>query len=453
MTPKIFLLCFLFCLITPNLSIPIERILKSSYVDINASKDGHVHFSTQKKFAVHVDLDYNVTLKTASRSVKMLLALYTSKSLLASSCVGFDAYALYQRSCKVSIEKTTTNFLNFEVGGHHLNTNVFLDYNHWALAENAILGTICHTNGTTYTKSGLWGIIGLGFESSSKSNFLGTANILFSVYVKLDGMTGELSFSNDTEKAVDISSPDVVLSSSQSWHVSHVNGILFDNHGNTKKISLDDYSLIFDLNSDAIGLPKTIYKTFITKLQEAAPEVHCNADLIYKPTCKYSGKVDDLPVIKINIGTDKVISIPPLIYVSNMYGREYVDGSMILNIKATSSELTENNYVTSEFENTIVLDSNVLTYYYTIFSRDQEHDNNGRITLYRAHHDLSELPSEEGSIIVKVLVGILILGVAIGIWVVYRKRKYEVLKEEEEHHGNPKYKTMETSLQPLAKWL
>ena len=62
---------------------------------------------------------------------------------------------------------------------------------------------------------------------------------------------------------------------------------------NTTNSSSISYSLALDLNSDAIGIPDTLYSDFIAAFEKVA-SINCTRN-IYLPTCTYTGSIDNLP--------------------------------------------------------------------------------------------------------------------------------------------------------------
>ena len=367
-------------------SIPIQRILESNNDDVNSPNDGHVSLANSPRFAVSVDLDYNETTRSAKQAVNMLLSLHTSTSMLSSGCIGFDSFSVVQHAARMRNDGTKIYYLNFKAEGAYLNLSLWLDYSHWNLSANSILGSNCFATGVNFTRTGLVGMLGLGFSGDSIRNFMGK-NPEFAISIEQDGSKGELSFIVDKEKTAN--KPNVSLSTTQDWRVQNVRRIgLSKSKLNSQISGLDvDYDLIFDLNSDAIGLPSPAFSIIMEVFRELEKVKDCTDDL-FRPTCQLSSsKISDFPTFMIVIGRS-VIYLDPEVYIYNGNTTKSIK-TAIMNFKSISSRLSGKNYVTPEFDNTIVLDSQVLRYHYTVFSRDSS-QNTGVISLYQTNRDILE---------------------------------------------------------------
>ncbi len=413
-------------------SFAIQRILEDNQDDVNSPNDGHVILANSPRFAVSVDLDYNATTRSAKQSVNMLLSLHSSMSMLSSGCIGFDSYSVVQHAAKMTNDAMTINYLNFVAQGAYLNLNLWLDYSHWNLSTNAILGSNCFTTGVNFTRTGLVGTLGLGFSGNSLKNYLGK-NPEFSIFIEQDGSKGELSFTIDKEKTAN--PPNVSLSTNQDWRVPNVRRIALSKSQLHPQISSLDvcYDLIFDLNSDAIGIPSSAFPLIIEVFREFAKVKSCTEDL-YRPTCQLSSsKITDFPTLWIDFGERKMIQLDPQVYIYEGNTTKSVK-TVVLNFKSISSRLSGKNYITPEFENTIVLDSQVMKYHYTVFSKDESSANVGKISLYQVNRDFKD--DEEGfftwGLIIKSLLVIVVALVLIYGVKAYIRRREALLAEEED---------------------
>lgn len=310
-----------------------------------------------------------------------------------------------------------------------MSTNVVLDSGYWSLNNNGILATQCSSSsGISYNNTGVWGVLGLGFANNSASNYIG-GQPLFSIFINQGGQSGQLMFSSNLSLAT-TSDPIATLVTDNNWHITGLTNIVF-NSSNTQTLNVSDYEVSFDLNSDAIGFPTAIYSTVIQYIQQAGKSLTCTTG-IYLPTCTYNGNLYDLPVIQINAG-NTVLPIYPEIYVTNssQFTNGEIDGQITLNIKEISPNLTGVNYVSSTFSDFITMDSNVLTYFYIVFSGNPA-ASTGTVSVYIANQAGSNL-LDEGNPALYIVMGVVILlllgGAAYWFFVRRTKQVYDGERE------------------------
>jgi len=399
------------CLSLNCQSIGVERILETNtgYNDVNSPHDGHVPISNSPKLAVSVDLDYNFTTRSAKRTVNMLISLYKSRSMLSSGCLGFDSFPVAQHSAKIQSTGDWANYTNFVSGGAYLNLSLWLDYAHWNLSAEAILGSNCWTSGVSFYRTGLWGVLGLGFDGDSIRNFIGKKPE-FAILLEQDGAKGELSFVIDAEKTKN--PPNISLVTDANWHVKNVKRIGFSSSViNQKSYAMDgDFTLIFDINSDAIGLPLTIFTSMMKIIGKFEGIKSCTSDL-YRPSCEISStKISDFPTVRIIAGKS-LISLGPESYILNAnVSSETKVKHVVFNIKGLDRDVLGKNFVIPEYENTIILDSQMMKNYYTVFSGNSA-EKTGVINLYEVKRNYEEAEDAffTTGFVIKTLIGLVVV--------------------------------------------
>jgi len=195
---------------------------------------------------------------------------------------------------------------------------------------------------------------------------------LFSIYLEADSSEGELLFGFDSSKAQK-TAPNVTLSANNNWFISGVNQLGIG----SAKINITA-NLLFDVNSEAIGLPLAIFTLLINSINENQL-MACETDKTFLPTCQYSGEIQDIPNFIIVIGNQS-LSIPAQYFAKSNEG----GSSITLYFKAIASNLTDESFVTADFENYIIVDRHIMTYFYTLFDATSASGN--VINLFIADH-------------------------------------------------------------------
>ena len=324
------------------------------------------------------DFSKFVSEPDTSDDYPMLISLHTSTTLLSTSCLGFSYYNCSNFTCydpSTSVSTVTTPY--FTATGNIANAEVYLDYSYW-VSHSALLVSQCESKGSDKYGTGAYGVIGLGVEGISGNNFLNST--LFSIYLEKDASKGMIFFGFDSSKSQKVA-PNATLKADQNWNVTGVSNIGFG--GVLINIIDNNTSLIFDINTDAIGLPLELYQNFTNEVKEKL--MTCD-EKISLPSCSYSGKIEDLPDFNITIG-DQVLEIPPEFYMRIDEGNDddSEEVKITLFLRGLSTEETDDSYVTEKYNNTIILGYHVMSYYYVLFDATQG-PNNIKINLFIADH-------------------------------------------------------------------
>lgn len=372
------------------------------------TKEGQIDLQKDSMgFYVSVDFQENPSDASDSDAYDpsigiMSLALYTSHTILSNSCLQFNQYPCDSYGCSPYPSwPSDINLPYFIADGYLVNAQVYLDYNNWILNNYAILANSCPSNTSYPYGSSRYGVLGLGFNSS-RTNFINSS--VFSINLDRSGVSGTLLFASNSD--ITSSSKNVATFTADSnWHIS----------AKEMTIKVGDLELslttriIFDLDADAIGLPLSIYQEFLTNFQDANPDVPCN-NANYKPTCSYNGRIGDLKNIKMTIQGQK-IELPPTLYIEDQTDADVsIDSSFTLNFKALDSSLTDESYVTPEYENYIIFDQNFLSFYYAEFSAI---DTGYTIDLYTQYDTSASTDSPVWPYIVGGIAGFFLLALTI----------------------------------------
>jgi len=326
-----------------------------------ATKSGHIPLVLKEQgFFAHVDFA-NHQDQASDEDVdnddygNMMLALYTDKTFFGKKCQGFSDYCeKYKFRCELPKDKHHLVFPYFETDSQTIISEVFLDYSHWSLKSMAHMSTQC-----SGFYSGGYGLLGVGVDDDSLINFLNLAPT-FAIEISKDLLNGTFAFDKNLQKAQS-STPLAKLNSSGIWHVSDCHTISIQ-----KTTIFANASLIFDLGSDSLGFPVTIYREILAALQNYPSIGQCQTNDDFRPTCQFSGDIRELPKIIVNIG-DQELAIPPEIYVIQTQSSFYYYESISLKIKALSTNTAEGFYVTPDHSNYIILGYPIMSYYYMVF--------------------------------------------------------------------------------------
>ena len=368
------------------------------------SRKGYsIIYKDSRGYYVGVDLKYDPRNRSddfGPDTYQMQLGLYSSQTLLPSKCLDFAPYSCKKDSCVVEETDQKAVFPYFYAFGDTVSTAIYLEYNHWYLSRDsyAMLAKDC-TSLTSYGRDS-YGIIALGREGESEYNYNGHGYPLFSVYLSKDKTGGKLIFGNDQNYS-NSTSPVAQWDTDANWRTYFDGFMKIELHS----LLLRAY-LIFDINSEAIGLPRYMFDWVVTYLGRHG--LDCDSSP-YQPICTYSGYLSNLPDIFI-IQESMKIPIPPQVYVYNGTNPSYVS-SVMLNIRALGINEAGNSYVTTEYKNTIILDSNFMRYYYTVFDGSDRRDEQ-KILIYLAREFATPSDSKAIYFVLAAFVALLI-GIAI----------------------------------------
>ncbi len=312
-------------------------------------------------------------------TVSMLLGLYTSQTLLVTSCMTFTEYNCQKYQCtQYGWMNETVQYPYFIASGFAATAQAYFDYSHWSLNDYALIASTCSSGGLVTYGSGMSGILGLGLNTGNGLINYNVGNPVFSLYLKpVNNQAGYLMFQKDLRYASS-SSPIATIKTDKNWK-SLFNGYI---QVGVTSVSLFNVSLIFDLYADTTGLPSAVYDSVLKYLGYAG--AYCSGN--YKPTCSYGSYMSRLPTLTIQLNSPNSgnIYLPPSVYVSDYssYSNSSTVSSFTLNLRALGSNLPTTSYVTPDFNNTLILNSAVLSQYYSVF--DASSPNTPYIYLYNA---------------------------------------------------------------------
>lgn len=381
---------------------PFSNFLASKTGNITLLKDDY-------GFYVPVDLTYSYSDNSDSNTAQMLVGLYTSNTLLATSnCLNFSAYNCTEYSCNPNTVTFSKDYLDFSADGVYASSvEVYMDYKDWRLTANALLANSCSSNAQMSYSSSRSGIIGMGIENASSANFMSAD--LFTISLDQYASTGYIAFEVDFVKGaqkLQVAS----LESDDNWQVNAGASTIAIKDS---VIGMDIAILVFDLNTDVIGLPTNIYREVLANLEKELSITCSNSG--YKPVCSYQGKISSLPDIKLSL-QGSTIPIVPQIYVENAQNTDTSVSSITLNFKALANNASGINYVSSSYGGAFVLGTNFMSYYYTVF--DGSFDR--LIEIYGPQSDSSSL------LWLYILLGCLGLIIVIGVGIYFCRRKKAV---------------------------
>jgi len=320
-------------------------------------------------FYVEADLyqsNYSLSNTSVSRSdpaetLKMMISISNNKSMVATKCFSFTPYDCAKYGCSPLDNPFELDNPSFVALTNTAGGEIYLDETYWSLTSKILyVATSCHTDDSTTDASigaGRAGVLGLGTGDGGELNYKSTRR--FSVYIKPDLSEGKILFNNDTSYAGS-SEALVTFIANSTWQVKiekgkfEVNGYSFDIDGLG--------NLMFDINSDAIGLLQP-YLTLLINNFALPLGIRCNDD-DYRPFCYYtnpSKKVKDLPDITLWVNNAN-ISIPWTVYASPVNSSAFY-----LNFRGLGTHSSGHAYVNPAFFGSVILDANFMSYYYTVF--------------------------------------------------------------------------------------
>jgi len=337
----------------------------------------------------------------------MMLGLYTSQTtLVVEECEKFVEYDCSLYKCtEVPDQTTTITYPDFKVvNGTLANTEVFIDKNYWYLNTTVIFARDCEPYKNAVVGNGVHGVLGMGVKGNSLKNFATTLTFdsimggsetyhhekppVFSFFLNQGGTSGDLIFANDAENKATSTDPVAVFPATRDWVVENVNSVQI---GTEKNISIST-NLIFDINSDAIGLPLEVYKEVLDAIDDAMlDDFSCDESVTYHPECKYKGDLSALPSIFINVGNQS-LEIPGTVYAEVVKVLDLPSDKIILNLRGLSSQNKDYSYATEDYENYVILGQHVMGYYYTVFdTAGLNVTDSVNIRIYHAFHGSSSM--------------------------------------------------------------
>lgn len=368
-TTAIHSLLLLLCTIQA-LSSPFSSLTKTLFspdlpiMNAYATNKGHVPiYKDDTGFYVAVDLTDDSYMASDSEfgpdTVQMMLGLYTSHTLLAQDCLDFQVYncSNYASCDPFSSAVVFTDYPSFSTGIYHAWLDMYLDYNNWELDDWSSIAVSCSSQVDMPFANTRYGILGLGVDGGSATNFI--SFMVFSIHIDQDMSGGLLLFGVDLDSYADSSSPVATLSPNVNW-ITNISGSIQVGDSSINNINS---SIMFDMNEETVGFPLHIYHKIINDISSNM-DIDCSLDTYY-PTCSYSGSVEGLPDIVLNLDNGQSITIPSSVYVKNQTS----DGDgVILNLRGLNNSLGNVSFVTPAYENCIILGYNFIANYYTVFN-------------------------------------------------------------------------------------
>jgi len=384
---------------------------KNGEIALNTTENGH--------FIVHVDLEDQRTAGEANddplKTVQMIPIFYKSETLLPLDCLMFQKYECGSYQCTPDEEITIiTDYLTFKAEGLSTETQVFLDYSNWNLKSPALYASKCTSNGPETTGMGTYGYLAMGTANRGDENFIGAQE--FSIVLEKDGKNGMMYYSWNAALAEP--NPSVVLSTDANWQLNNIGAV---NVGNKHAETATKYSLIFDINTELIRLPAAFYTQILDLIKEVG--ITCASENNSKPVCKLNNMIKTLPTITL-YSEEKLIVLPPQLYAVNGANDSFVFEDVTLNLQQTSPEVKGDNYVSDTYSKHIILGSSFMRHYITRFDVQ-----NSTVTIYNRS---SGNPSNGSGPWIWVLVGLVVIGLAVGF---YLKSKSKGASEVHEDGG------------------
>lgn len=320
--------------------------------------------SSSSAFYVEADLAYynrdsnSSSYNSSSDTVKMMVSLTTDQTIVATNCLNFRNYDCSKYNCNLYSWQQSIDFPYFSAQTIPADGYIFLDYNNWGLMKTYLyIAKQCYTRyDSSFISSDMYGVLGLGAASTGgKTDF--TSSAVFSVSIEPDLTRGKLVFKKDPATYAQASEPIYRINSNSTWQTIFSGGSIgLPNYS----VSIMSGNMMFDINSDAIGLPYDVYVLFM-KYFNMTSGVQCGSDQ-YRPICSFNGKIEDLPNVTLSFSGHS-LNIPSKIYATALNE----GSSFYLNFKVIGPGFSGKSYVTSPYMDSIILDANFMSYYYTVF--------------------------------------------------------------------------------------
>lgn len=283
----------------------------------------------------------------------------------------------------------------------------------------AFYANYCSRN--SFGNNDVVGSVGLSINESNYFN-LDSEDNRFAVWLEREGSDGNLIFGDDSDYRE--GEPFRMMRVSKNWEIPVESVVLLD--------SEYDFNgrILFDLNSDFIGLPDDIYNRLLNDLKQRWNFVCDN--LAYQPRCSYTRDLSNLPslIIMPEEGNNP-LTLPPDLYLKKLDNNLF----QILFVSLTLKPLYPHQVlVTPSYLNYMIFGAPFFRRYYTVFN--YQDPNNPEIDIYNPP---AGNPSEEGGISVWGIIGIvlgsiLLLGIIIGSIYAFRKNRD---KKRQENLVNP----------------
>ena len=353
------LILFTFLLnLTESQSYPIKRLNELQIsLDLDIKQDLSQD-QTKSSYGFFIDVPILNSKDDTSeiQSIPMMLALYTARTTIVTGCNLFNSYCQIRTCLRETQDQTSLDHLYFKAQGIKLVEPLFNA--NWINTKDAILAEKCIYSEHSFDNTGTYGIIGLDFSK------------VFGIYLEKDRSRGELLYFD--KFPVEGLEPSISLQARANLKVFGLSHIKIG--GEEIKMSSPPQFIALDLNTEVTGLPKELYELLIMHLNQKVPTMKCYDKDYYKPKCAYTGVLEDLPNITLQI-QGKDFDIPREVYVGESFFQNDMLKSVTLNIKAISDTLKGQNYVSNEFTKCVIIGSDIIASYYIIFGREGQSAN------------------------------------------------------------------------------
>ena len=343
---------------------------KSLVMNAHATSSGIIDLKkdSNSPISFYVEADFSSS-KASSQSdsnslaitdtVQMMVSIPNRETLVVSNCLGFNSYDCSRYNCQNYSWTTTLDYPSFTANVTFSKGYIYLDYTYWNLnSDYMYIAQSCNTDDTYPTiGSGRYGVLGLG-TATATNHF--TSSPIFSIFLNSNLTGGKLLFKKDTDSCAQFSTPLFTFSANSTWQFPAKRAYL--ETPNTV-VALDNLIVAFDINSDAIGLPFKLYSAFLTSFGQI-PNVWCDSEN-YKAYCYTTLNLEGLPDLTLSINNNK-ITIPSKIY-ATLTKTSDTYNYFSFNFRVASPEFSGHSYASPSFDNSLILDANFMSYYYTVF--------------------------------------------------------------------------------------
>ena len=301
-------------------------------------------------------------------TINMMVNIYHKDSILTKGCLDFTNYDSVNPSI-ISSDKLYSsgspvfNSLRFSCSHTFATADVFLDYSYLKLSADIFVSNSDCDSSIMSFGYGASGMIGLGFVPASF--MLGNQ---FAIYLNPNGVTGNILFPYppDFQTYTSIRSEfgTFAVADVSQWLIS---GIQFSI--GSYIFPLNNLQVMFDINTEGIALPLELYKELLLALN-----MHVRGcKLLSFPVCYLTLPIEQFPTFTLSSPTDpsQSIDIPYPLYTQTTTD-ENGDGQVVLGFSALSEDETGPAYATGNYEQTVFLGQNFLTYYFTVFNGIQK---------------------------------------------------------------------------------
>lgn len=375
---------------------PIMNAHANSSGIINLKKDA----DSDGAFYVEADLTSSSSHSslTVTDTVRMMVSIANNQTMVVSDCFSFSEYDCNRYNCSNYGWMAAVDFPTFTAHVKYGRSSIYLDYNYWGLNDaHLFYAQYCESRASPGTGTNRSGILGLGTGNESLHHFISSP--IFSILIDSDQNGGKLLFKKDSNYTK--SSPLHKFSSNDTWQITVDQGSIETPSG---AVAFKG-NIVFDINSDVIGLPYDVYGPFYTNFWKT-PNVTCQ-DNTYRPSCTTTLKLEDLPDLTLSINGDK-IKIPSKIY-ATLKSETETEKSFWFNFKQIHESMTGKSYVPLSFQNSIILDANFMSYYYTLFDATS---GSNKISIYSTAVTPSPQPNPTSWWILVVIIAIMVIGVS-----------------------------------------